>query len=253
MSDRIYTRMYEGWEAPPELTGPTPRKVKWTKTGRVNLWAAGFVVVFGFLIVLGIFGNALGDHQLKTEAQQAEGSVTRKWIHHGRNGTYHNVAYSFAVAGRTYRGESHVPNAKWQKLSVGSALAVRYVPTYPSNNLAVIAFEPVIMPYWVPLAVFAVWIIFIWLSLYDVRKERALLQYGQPAAGLVVTDNRGKRIPKYGWVTGYEFQLPDGSMRKGTTQRDRTYMKGHTVCILYDPKRPRRNGIYPLRMAEIVE
>jgi len=109
------------------------------------------------------------------------------------------------------------------------------------------------MPYWVPLAVFAVWIIFIWLSLYDVRKDRALLQYGQPAAGLVVTDNRGKRIPKYGWVTGYEFQLPDGSMRKGTTQRDRTYMKGHTVCVLYDPKRPRRNGIYPLRMAEIVE
>ena len=49
------------------------------------------------------------------------------------------------------------------------------------------------------------------------------------------------------------LELADGSMRKGTTQRDRTWMRGQTVCILYDPKRPRRNGIYPLRMSEIVE
>ena len=109
------------------------------------------------------------------------------------------------------------------------------------------------MPYWFPLVAFAIWICFIYLSLYDVRKERALLQYGQAAAGLVTTNNSGKQRPKYGWVTGYEFQLPDGSMRKGTTQRDRTWMRGQTVCILYDPKRPRRNGIYPLRMSEIVE
>ena len=109
------------------------------------------------------------------------------------------------------------------------------------------------MPNWVPLAALVVWLWFIYLSLHDVRKERALLRYGQAAAGVVLTDNSGKRIPKYGWVTGYEFQLPDGSMRKGATQRDRTYMKGQTVCILYDPKRPRRSGIYPLRMAEIAE
>ena len=79
------------------------------------------------------------------------------------------------------------------------------------------------------------------------------MKYGQAVAGVIVTNNRGKRLPKYGWVTGYEFQLPDGSMRKGAVQRDRTWMQGQTVCILYDPKRPRRNGIYPLRMCEIVE
>jgi hypothetical protein len=254
MSEPTYTRMNEGWEAPPELTGPLPRKAKWTKAGRINRYVAAFVVVFGLLIVLGVLGNLLGAHQLKTEPKEAEGSVTRKWTQSGRGTTtYHYVRYSFAVAGQTYRGEAHVPKAKWQELSTGSALEVRYVPSNPSNNRAVIAFEPVTMPNWVPLVVFAVWILFIWLSLYDVRKESALLQYGQPAAGLVVTDNRGKRIPKYGWITGYEFQLPDGSMRKGTVQRDRTWMKGQTVCILYDPNRPRRNRIYPLKMCEIAE
>jgi len=254
MTEPNYSRRNEVWEAPPELSGPIPRKLKWTKRGKTNLYTAGFVVVFGILIVLGILGNALGDHQLKTEAKETEGSVTRKWTQSGRGTTiYHYVAYSFAVGEQTFQGESHVSNAKWQKLSPGSALAVRYVPSNPSNNRADIAFESRPMPYWVPLAAFAIWICFIWLSLYDVRKERALLQYGQAAAGLIVTDNSGKRRPKYGWVTGYEFQLPDGSMRKGTTQRDRTYMKGQTVCILYDPKRPRRNGIYPLMMAEIEE
>ena len=134
--------MNEGWEAPPELTGPTPRKLKWTKTGKINLFVAGFVVVFGFLIVLAILGNAVSDHQLKTEAKEAEGSVTRKWTQNGRGKTiYHYVAYSFAVGGKTFHGESHVPNAKWQTLSTGSALGVRYVPSNPSNNRADIAFD----------------------------------------------------------------------------------------------------------------
>jgi len=221
----------------------------------VNLWVTVFAVVFGFLIVMGILGNALGAHQLKTEAEEAEGSVTRKWIDSARRdgNTYYYVAYSFAVGGQTFRGEGYIRKAKWQALTTGSALGVRYVPWNPSNNRADIAFETVSMPYWAALAAFVVWIGSIHLSLSDVRKEKALLMYGQTAAGVIVTNNEGKRIPKYGWVTGYEFQLPDGSIRKGTVQRDRTWRRGQTVSILYDPKRPRRSGIYPLRMSEIAE
>src|SRR5215469_5502147 len=131
MREPTYTRMNEEWEAPPELTGPTPRKLKWTKRGRTNLYVAGFVVVFGFLIVVAALGNAIGDNQLKTEAKEAEGSVTRKWTHDAKGTTYHYVAYSFAVGGRTFWGEAHIPNPKWQTLSTGSALAVRYVPSNP--------------------------------------------------------------------------------------------------------------------------
>jgi Protein of unknown function (DUF3592) len=254
MREPAYSRMNEEWKAPPELTGPIPRKLKWTQTGKINLYVVAFVVVFGFLIVSAFLGNAIGDHKLKEEAKETEGSVTRKWTQNGRGKTiYHYLAYSFAVGGQTFRGESHVPNAKWQTLATGSALGVRYVPSNPSNNRADIAFESPPMQYWIPLAAFAIWICFIYLSLYDVRKERMLLKYGQAGAGLIVTDDSRKTQPRYGWVTGYEFQLPDGSMRKGAVQRDRTWMRGQTVCILYDPKRPRRNGIYPLRMCEIVE
>jgi len=246
--------MNERWQPPPELSGPTPRKLKWTKTGKVNLFVAGFVVVFGFLVVLAFLGKAISDHQLKTDARDATGSVTRKWTENGKASTiYHYVAYSFAIGGEPFQGESHVPNAKWQTLSPGSALGVRYVPSNPSNNRADIAFASLPMPYWVPLTAFAIWIWFIYLSLYQVRKERLLLKYGQAAAGVIVTSNRETWRPRYGWVTGYEFQLPDGAMRMGAMLRDRTWMQGQTVCIRYDPKRPRRNVIYPLRMSEIVE
>ena len=253
-SKPAYSRINEAWQPPAELIGSTPRKMKWTKTGRVNLYVCAAVVLFGFLIVAAFFGNYLGDQQLKTEAKETAGSVTRKWTQSGRATTvYHFVAYSFSVGGQTFQGNSHVPNPQWQKLSTGSTLPVQYVPWNPSNNRAAIAFESQSMPYWVPLLVFVLWLGSIYLAAFDVRKEKALLMYGQTAAGLILTDNSRKRIPKYGWVTGYEFQLPDGTMRKGSVQRDRTWFKGETVCILYDPKHPRRNRIYPLRMTEIVE
>ena len=112
---------------------------------------------------------------MKTEAIEAKGSITREWTENGRASTiYHYVAYSFAVGGKTFQGEYPVPNAKWQTLSEGSALGMRYVPSNPSNNRADIAFESLPMPYWVPRAAFAIWIGVISLSLYQVRKERLL-------------------------------------------------------------------------------
>jgi hypothetical protein len=245
--------MNEGWAAPPELTGATPRKVKYTQRGKVNLGVFGFALVFGFLIVAGLFGSYIGDQQLKTDAKETVGSVTKKWTQSGRSTTvYHYVAYSFTVEGQTFRGESNLPNSKWQPLSVGASLGVRYVPSNPSNNAADNAYESPSMPYWVPLAALPVWVWFVYLSVYQVRREKWLLQYGQTTAAVITSDNRGKSIPKYGWVTRYEFQLPEGSMRKGSVQRDGTWMRGQTVCILFNPKRPRISGIYPLQMCEIV-
>ena len=79
------------------------------------------------------------------------------------------------------------------------------------------------------------------------------MQYGQAAARRDRYQQERTRRPRYGWVTGYEFELPDGSMRKGVMQTGRTWMQDQMVCILHDRKRPRRNGVYPVMMSEIVE
>lgn len=158
MSERTYSRINEGWAAPPELMRPTLRKVKWAKRGKINLCVVGFAVVFGLLVVAAILGYAVSDHQLTTDAGEAESSVTRKWTEDVRSTTYHYAAYSFAVAGQIFPGEAHVPNAKWQKLSPGYALGVRYVPSNLSNNRGDITFGSAPMRYWIPRADFVVWI-----------------------------------------------------------------------------------------------
>jgi hypothetical protein len=128
---------------------------------------------------------------------------------------------------------------------------VKYVPSRPEINRPAAAY-PRLLPYWVPLVVFLGWIGMLALALFPIRKEKRLLRYGQPVAGIVTYASQGRR-PKYGWITKYEFQLSDGTTIKGSTQRDRTYHVGQTVCIVYNPKHPRRNDIYPLKLARIIE
>jgi hypothetical protein len=66
-----------------------------------------------------------------------------------------------------------------------------------------------------------------------------------------ITNNQSGSRPKYGWVIKYEYQLSDGTVLKGRTQRDRTYRQGQVVTILYDPNRPRRSEIYPTKLGLI--
>ncbi|HTI36709.1 MAG TPA: hypothetical protein VL484_04045 [Vicinamibacterales bacterium] len=107
-----------------------------------------------------------------------------------------------------------------------------------------------LLPYWVPLVSFGFWIFLAALAVLPIRKERRLLRYGEPVAG-VVTSNPQGRVPKYGYVLKYEFQLPDGSTVDGRTQRDARLHNGALVSIVYDPAKPRRNDLYPTRLFRV--
>ena len=248
-----FTRMQESWEPPPELSGPTPRQLKWTSGGVANLVLAFLIVVLGFGIVGAIYGAADQDHRLKQEGQETDAIVRGKWTVSGRS-TGYKVAYEFSAGGQTLRGESQIPHSRWQGLSAGSHIPVKYVPSEPTINRASAAFEQVaLLPYWVPLAAFLFWIWMVYLAVSQIRKEKRLLKYGQAAAGIIT--NTPKRVfrgpPRYGYVIQYEFQLPDGPSIKGKTQRDAWYQAGRPVCVLYDPRHPRRNSIYPLRLCRV--
>jgi hypothetical protein len=238
----------ESWTPPPELSGPTPRRLKWTIGGTLSLVLSFLIVFFGFGLVFNAYDAANQDHRLKDEGKEMDAIVTRTWQESIKT-IHYKVAYEFSAGGHTVRGESEIPRRKWQALTAGSHLPVKYVPSEPAINRAAVAYERLV-PYWVPLVAFVCWIGMVALAVFPIRKERRLLKYGQQAAG-VITNNPTGRRPKYGYVVKYEFQLPGGSTVIGKTQRDGWFHSGQTVCVIYDPKRPRRNGLYPLRLSRI--
>lgn len=244
-----FTKMAESWEPPPELSVAMPRQMQLTLAGKINQVLLYVTLVLGFLIVLAIFGAVSSDHRLKQDGIETDGTVTRTWTTPGRSTTYHEIAYEFSVGGKTFQGESQVPRRRWQTLSAGSHTPVRYVPSDPSINRAAIGFER-LLSYWVLAAAFAFWLLFLSLCIFPFRKSKRLMQYGQPAPAIII-NNPGGRRPKYGYVIKYEVQLPGGPTVKGSTQRDYPYHNGQTVCALYDPKRPRSNDIYPLKMVRL--
>jgi len=240
----------DDWSPPPELCGSTPRRVKWKGSGVANLVLAYVIGIIGFLLVCSVFATAEQDHQLKQDGQVIEATVTRKWSESTKSTTYH-VAYAFSIGGKAEKGESGISHRLWQTLSVGSHLPVNYVPSQPEVNRAAAAYQR-LLPYWVPWAAFLIWACFLALAVSPIRKEKRLARFGVPAFG-IVTNTTGGRRPKYGYTIKYEFQLPDGSTVTGRTQRDSWLYNRQNVSIVYDPKRPRRNAIYPLKLIRVEE
>jgi len=245
------TMMHESWEPPPELAGPTPRRIQWRVVGIVNI----ALIVVLFFIGFGILGATLRSadegKRLKEEGRITDATVTRTWSESGGRSMNYKVAYEFSVEGKTQTGESGIAQRRWKELHVGSHTPVKYVPGQPDYNQLSLAY---VTPtsYWVPLAVFVLWIFMLALAIPPVRKERFLLKYGQAAPGMITSTKAtsGGRTPKYGYIIKYEFQLSDGTIVNGKTRRDVARNRDE-VTVLYDPKHPRRNDIYPTKMARI--
>jgi hypothetical protein len=244
-----HTPLHQPWLAPEELTGPTPRRFKWHSGGKGNFILCLIILVIGFAIVTAIWETAREDHALAEDAQTADSVITRKWTDHGSRSTYYRVAYEFSVDGKKVKGESGLSQRKWNGLSTGSHTPVLYVPAEPNLNRPSLAYDTV-LSYWVPAGATAFWIFSLVVAWSPIRKEKRLLQYGLVVPGTITNNQSGSR-PKYGWVIKYEYQLSDGTVLKGRTQRDRTYRQGQVVTILYDPKRPKRSEIYPTKLGLI--
>ena len=240
--------MDDSWSAPSELCTAKPRRLRWTSGGVGTAILVVVIGVIGFGILGAAWDAANRDHRLRDEAKETDAVVTRKWSESTKTKHY-NVAYEFSAGGQTLRGKSELPRRNWQTLTAGSHIPVKYVPDEPEISRPSAAY-PELLPYWVPAAIAVMWIGMIILAAFPLRKERRLLRYGEPAPGIVTSHPTGRR-PKYGYLTKYDFQLPDGRTVQGRTQRDAMFFSGSTVCVLYDPKRPKTNGIYPLRLAKI--
>src|SRR5205823_4234417 len=139
--------------------------------------------------------------------------------------------------GRTYPGSSSAPRRIWDSLSVGSPIAVRFVPAAPEINHPS-EWPGSVKPAWVPGVAAGTLAGSGMLLIFLLRRETKLLSEGRPAPARVT----GQTRVKGGRLVKYEFPLPGGGVGKGRGGKSRTPPPvGAIITILYHPDNPRRN------------
>jgi hypothetical protein len=96
------------------------------------------------MLALPLLAWGLHDHQLRgafeDHARRAQGSVTGRQVHHGRNnGVSYSVSYKFDVAGKTWLGESIVLHPFYRRATYQSPTMVEYLPEEPRASRLVVA------------------------------------------------------------------------------------------------------------------
>jgi hypothetical protein len=251
----------------PELTGPTPRRVRYRDgwaTG-CGLWFIRLFILPHTLIGIGILGAALGATgvyvgvlALGTDCQ---GAVVKKEERPGSKGkTYRYVDYEYMVAGRVHTGRVTMSEVDYEQVTVGDRFTVRALESAPQTD------PWVRLPGQTPLAdVGGKWLmalfwngilsIFLWTVYVRPWQVRRLVRRGQPTEGIVraatVSINKGTKS----YHLTYEYAAPADDLlgptlftRKMTsTQKAAADVKvGDLVTVLYHPHKPRRSVIYKL-------
>jgi hypothetical protein len=186
--------------------------------------------------------------QLNEEGRDAEAIVTRHWRSSSKD---HRTMldYKFEADGRTYHKSVGAPGRNWNELRVGSPLAIRFLPSDPSQSHP--RDWPVDrIPWWtIPLVIVS-------MSSGGViirailRRQLSLLREGRPAPGVITRHSYAGNNQK---TIHYNFVLLDGSVASGKTVRQSRNIPpvGATVCVIYDPGNSRRNSLYPMDVGRI--
>jgi len=237
---------------PVELAGPVPRKV------RLNLSDGG--VRFMSMIVLCCFVGGsialgwncyhdIGQFQsratLRANHSESVGEVTG--FSYGRYSPT-NVYYTFTANGTIYSGEATEPfnGVTGAPLNKGGEIPIRFLPSNPAIN------HPdgwEWSPGWFYLAGEAFFIALGAAVLVVLLRDRKLARHGKAVAGLVVSCVR--KDPSF--RVEYEFRTEDGASMRGKSESTDEYGSGAKVWILYLPRKPDRNQIYPMAYHSVVE
>ena len=137
----------------------------------------------------------------------------------------------------------------WRELREGSALPVRYLPEDPRRWFVEGSRVGGRLPLWVVYFVPGFLTLLGLALMAGVRRQRSLLMDGR-AAPAVVTEIK-KHSGKYGDThreMAYEFPLLGGGVGKGKASAPKTAAVGATMCVVYDPDRPKRNHLYPFSL-----
>lgn len=238
------------WRLPPGLSRSSNRDVELRAGGIIALVAFAGMVLGGLGLGAYLYGEA-GRQRREAEALDSTQARTTAFItaltrSHDEHAE-RRVQFRYVVDGKPYTRKIEVPSRIWQKLQVGADLEIRYLPEKPKVSRAVEWRNrplPTLVAYLPPFSLFIPGLIMAWM----VRMQTQLLSDGRVAQGRVTKIVRGSHGGKY---VQYEYRLPNGELRKGRAERCKRNEAGETVCVLYDPDRPRRSALYPLSMVRL--
>jgi hypothetical protein len=235
---------------PSELRGSLPRKVQ------LNSANAPAMVV-AIALCLGIGGIAFGfdcysDLQemsqrtiLRQQGHDVVGTVSATHAGHGSP----TVSYAFKVNDGSYSGKAELPNYRLI-VHESDPIAIRYLPTDPTvNHPADWEWSGLIIMDLIPQAFMLLFFMGGIVLLVVLFGDRRLAREGRRAKGVV----KDCSPEKSKFRVEYEFHTDDGTTVAGRTSVPDEYGAGARVWILYLPRRPQRNSMYPLRYFEVVQ
>ena len=242
--------MIENWTPPDGLGYSSLRPVRLTGGGIALLVVAGMMLMGAVAVAIGLGATARRqalDHTLlREQGVNTDAQITRLWSSTSKEDRRYWVAYRFTTQERAYESRNKVPTRIWQKLTVGSSLPVRFLPSDPKVNHPT-GWDDTPMPKWLPYLLSGGLVAIAFGITIPLRIQMRLLTEGRPAPGTVT----GQRRTRDGTILRYEFVLLNGATAKGRGQSRRPPAVGSPVCVLYDPENPRRSAPYPFSLVRL--
>ncbi len=240
----------QSWKPPRELSRALPREVQLTIGGILLMGLALLLFAGALAAYMAIQGAAVKQVRrqalLTQQGVTTQATITRLWRRNDKE-RQPMVTYRFEHSGRIYAASTSVSPKTWEQMREGSPLSVRYVPSDPDINHPE-DWPASRIPAWLPMVValcLAALGVFVF---YWVGRQKRLLSEGRPAPAVVTRYTSGQHGSKY---AHYEFAA-GGTVAKGATGVSRGSPKiGDTVCVLYDPEKPRRNVCYPMSLVKL--
>jgi hypothetical protein len=239
---------YPDWKPPDGLRSSTPRPVRLSGQGIALSLIAGCLILGAF--VLGIFlartvkRETLSQQLLREQSIPADAVVARLW-RTGDKANEPRVTYRFHYRDAVYSNSVNAPLSRWRELQVGQTLPIRFVPAQPTISHPV-DWPPSRLPEWFPYLMTALVAGMGSMVAVQVARQMRLLAEGQTAPGRMTGVRRTKTLSVL-----YEFETPDGATIKGRSPVSKRPEEGATLCVLYDPDRPRRNSLYPMQLVRL--
>ena len=247
---------------PPALLKAAPRDVRVNGSGRVMF------VMAAMLVALGVWGSiVLGRRAevaerrvslFESERVVTAGDVIRLQKRGGDDDdddddNYRITAhYRYMARGRELMGQTTLRRAERDRYSVGSPVAVWYLPSAPHENW-LDGYAPRPEASWpatvVPVACGLTALVLIQL----VRRQSKLLANGRPAMATVTKIEKKNTGEGTVWMVHYEWTTLSGATRTGKYQQGKKNLPsvGAEIPIVYDRDNSFRHSKYPMSLVTI--
>jgi hypothetical protein len=246
----MFAEIRKDWKQPPELRTALPREIRLAGHG-IALTVIALLFFAGALAAyIGLStASARGAREsalLQQQGTDADAVITRLWRRSDKE-RQPMVDYQFEYGGKVYGASVRAPVRIWRTLETGGRLPIRFVPSRPGLSHPREWPRSIVPAFLAP----ALGISFAaagGFMLLFLQREKRLLAEGQPAPAIVTRIGR----TQHGKVVYYDFQPRGSSALHGRTGPvSKAPGVGDVICVLYDPEKPRRNRVYPMRLVRL--